>query len=153
MSNWYPTNKILRKPFSLLSNPDWIPPQSTKSACYAPKINRPHLGLRFFIWAALQPGYRHSRFVYSQACNIFGIHQNPTWVRELMERYGADGSVVNVKMAKVVLNLCREAGDADLTLWVLRRMGQFGCRMDTVAYNVVIGLSREKGSLMPRSSR
>ncbi|GAB2215941.1 hypothetical protein Drorol1_Dr00023704 [Drosera rotundifolia] len=106
-----------------------------------------HLGLRFFIWAALQPGYRHSRFIYSQVCNFFGIHQNPTRVRELVEGYETDGCVVNVKMAKVVLNLCREAGDADLALWVLRRMGQFGCRMDTVAYNVVIGLSREKGNL------
>ncbi|CAI9764210.1 unnamed protein product [Fraxinus pennsylvanica] len=41
----------------------------------------------------------------------------------------------------------REAKNEKLGLWVLRKMKEFNCRPDTVAYNVVIRLVVEKGRL------
>ncbi|GAB2265626.1 hypothetical protein Dimus_000666 [Dionaea muscipula] len=120
---------------------------SVAEVCLRCSSNHLHLGLRFFIWAGFQSGYRHSRFMYGKACKLFEIDRNPCRVREVFEAYRADGFVVNVKVVKVVLNLCREAGDADQALWVLRMMGEFQCRMDNVAYNVVIRLLGAKGDV------
>lgn len=109
--------------------------------------NEPQLGLRFFIWAGLQPKYRHTQYMYSLACKLLQIRQNPDRIREILECYRVEGYLTNVKLFKVVLNLCREARTADEGLWVLRKMGEFDCRPDSTMYNVVIGLFCEKGDL------
>lgn len=110
-------------------------------------LNQPQLGLRFFIWAGLQPKYRHTQYMYSLACKLLEIRRYPVRIREILECYRAEGCQTNVKLFKVVLNLCREARIADEGLWVLRKMDAFRCRPDSVMYNVVIGLFCEKGNL------
>ncbi|KAG8382884.1 hypothetical protein BUALT_Bualt05G0125700 [Buddleja alternifolia] len=110
-------------------------------------IDKPQLGFRFFVWAALNPTYRHTSYMYSKACKLLDIEQNPQIVVDVMDGYKAEGFIVSVKMFKVVLNLCRAAKDENLGLWVLRKMKEFGCRPDTVSYNVVIRLVVEKGRL------
>ena len=105
------------------------------------------LGLRFFIWAGLQSYYRHSSYMYSKACELFRINQNPRAIIDVIEAYRAEGSVVTVKTFNVVLNLCREAKLADEALWVLRKMAEFNIRADTIAYNSVIRLFCEKGDM------
>lgn len=107
--------------------------------------DKPQLGLRFFIWAGLQSGYRHSRYMYSLACKLFEIDKNPNSIMELLEAYKVEGYVTNVKMFKIVLNLCKEAMLADEALRVLREMGGFNCRPDSTMFNVVIRLFCEKG--------
>ncbi|XP_021848814.1 pentatricopeptide repeat-containing protein At5g47360 [Spinacia oleracea] len=109
--------------------------------------NQPQLGLRFFIWAGLQPKYRHTQYMYSSACKLLQIRRNPGRIREILERYLVEGCQTNAKLFKVVLNLCREARIADEGLWVLRKMGDFDCRPDSTMYNVVIGLFCDKGDL------
>ncbi|XP_021771121.1 pentatricopeptide repeat-containing protein At5g47360-like [Chenopodium quinoa] len=109
--------------------------------------NQPQLGLRFFIWAGLQPTYRHTQYMYNLACKLLDIGRNPGRIREIVECYGVEGCQTNVKLFKVILNLCREARSADEGLWVLRKVGDFGCRPDSTMYNVVIGLFCERGDL------
>ncbi|XP_052210045.1 pentatricopeptide repeat-containing protein At5g47360 [Diospyros lotus] len=110
-------------------------------------LNQPLLGLRFFIWAGLQPNYRHSSYMYFKACQLFDISRNPRVVTDVIEAYRTEVSFVSVKMFKVVLNLCREANLVDESLWVLRKMKEFNCLPDTTAYNVVIRLFCGKGNM------
>ncbi|KAK6116794.1 hypothetical protein DH2020_049424 [Rehmannia glutinosa] len=110
-------------------------------------IDKPQLGVRFFIWAALHPTHRHTSYMYNKACKLLDVEQNPSIVLDVIDEYRAEGFVVSVKIFKVVLNLCRAANDANLALRVLRKMKEFNCRPDTVSYNVVIQLLVESGQL------
>ncbi|KAJ4977865.1 hypothetical protein NE237_008645 [Protea cynaroides] len=105
------------------------------------------LGLRFFIWAGLQSYYRHSALMYNKACELFEINRKPQLLNDVLEVYRMCGSLVTVKVFKVILNLCREAKLAEEALGVLRKMGEFNCRPDTSSYNVVIRLFNEKGDI------
>ncbi|XVE65136.1 hypothetical protein DITRI_Ditri07aG0157000 [Diplodiscus trichospermus] len=110
-------------------------------------IDKSEMGLRFFIWAGLQPNYRHSSYAYSKASEFLKIKQNPRLVLDVIEAYKVEKCLVNVKMFKVVLNLCREARIANEAMLVLRKMPEFNIRADTTAYNVVIGSLCEKGDI------
>ncbi|XP_023746744.1 pentatricopeptide repeat-containing protein At5g47360 [Lactuca sativa] len=107
----------------------------------------PTSGLRFFIWAGIQREYRHNSYMYNIACKTFKINQNPNVIKDVIEAYTIDHSVVNVKAFKVVLNLCKEARLANEGLWVLKKMEDFNCKPDTTAYNLVIRLFCEKGKM------
>lgn len=109
--------------------------------------NQFQMGLRFFIWAGLQSDYRHSSYIYSEACRLFKINRHPEIVRDVIEAYKADGCLVSVKIIKVVLNLCKQARIADEALWVLRKMPEFNLLADSTVYNVVIRLFIEKGDM------
>ncbi|KAK3428976.1 hypothetical protein EUGRSUZ_E00397 [Eucalyptus grandis] len=102
------------------------------------------LGLRFFVWSGLQPGYRHSSYMYAKACEIFEIRRNPRVIRDVIESYGVEECPLSVKAVKVVLNLCKEAKLAEEALWVLRKMPEFNLRADTTAHNIVIKLFCQK---------
>ncbi|XP_061371897.1 pentatricopeptide repeat-containing protein At5g47360 [Gastrolobium bilobum] len=114
------------------------------SRCY-PKESQ--LGIRFFIWAGFQSGYRHSAYMYRKAYNLLGIDQNPRMICDVIESYEAEGCLVTANMFREVLNLCKEAQLADEALWVLRKMENFSLRADTVMYNVVIRLCCKKGDV------
>ncbi|PON43142.1 Pentatricopeptide repeat [Parasponia andersonii] len=105
------------------------------------------MGLRFFIWAGLQSDYRHTSYMYSKACNLYKITQNPKLLYDVIEAYRAERCSVTVKTFKVILNLYKEAKLADEALWVLRKMPEFGLRADTTMYNVVIRLFCIKGDM------
>ncbi|KDP39911.1 hypothetical protein JCGZ_03442 [Jatropha curcas] len=105
------------------------------------------IGLRFFIWAGYQSNYRHSSFMYSRACQLFKIKQNPQVVLNLIEAYRAEKCVVSVKTFKIVLNLCKEGRLANEALLVLRKMPEFDLRADTNVYNIVIRLFCDKGNM------
>lgn len=106
------------------------------------------MGIRFFIWAALQSSYRHSSFMYNKACELSRIKQNPSIVIDVVEAYREEGCVVSVKMMKVILNLCEKAKLANEAMWVLRKMPEFDLRPDTIIYNSVIRLFCEKGDMI-----
>ncbi|KAL5726155.1 hypothetical protein ACHQM5_009223 [Ranunculus cassubicifolius] len=107
------------------------------------------LGLRFFIWAGIQPDYRHSNYMYSKACKLYGIsRRNRGIFGDILRVYKEEGCVVSVKTFKVILNLCREGKMAEEGLKVLRKMGEFDCRPDTTVFNVVIGLFCERGEMV-----
>ncbi|PIA64217.1 hypothetical protein AQUCO_00100002v1 [Aquilegia coerulea] len=111
-------------------------------------INRSSLlGLRFFIWAGLQPDYRHTSYMFNKACKLFEIHQKPQTISDVLESYRMENRLVSVKTFKVVLNLCGEAKLADEALGLLRKMGEFGCRPDTTIFNVVIRMFSDKGGM------
>ncbi|KAK1392731.1 Pentatricopeptide repeat-containing protein [Heracleum sosnowskyi] len=101
-------------------------------------FNQPLLGLRFFIWAGLQPSYGHSLCMYNKACNLLRIDRNPGIIYDVIHAYGNERCFVGVKTFKVVLCLCKEARLGNEGLWVLRKMKEFGCKVNTVAYNIVI---------------
>ncbi|KAL6183455.1 hypothetical protein ACLB2K_044866 [Fragaria x ananassa] len=105
------------------------------------------LGLRFFIWAGVHSSYRHSCFMFSKACDLYKIRENPSLIFDVLEAYSTEGCSVSVKMFKVLFNVCKEAKLADEALRVLRKMPEFGLRGDNVVYNVVIRLFCEKGDL------
>ncbi|KAK8978020.1 hypothetical protein V6N11_062820 [Hibiscus sabdariffa] len=105
------------------------------------------MGLRFFIWAGLQSNYRYSSFTYSKVCEFLKIKQNPCLVLDVLEAYKVNKCLVNVKMFKVVLNLCKEARIANEALLVLKKMPEFNLRPDTTAYNLVIRLFCDKGDM------
>ncbi|KAL3497546.1 hypothetical protein ACH5RR_040278 [Cinchona calisaya] len=107
-------------------------------------VDKAQMGVRFFIWAGIQPSYRHSSYMYNKACKFLEIRENPQIIYDVIDAYRMENYAVSVKMFKVVLNLCREAKDANLGLWVLRKMKEFDCRPDTTSYNVVIRLFCEK---------
>ncbi|XP_042504750.1 pentatricopeptide repeat-containing protein At5g47360 [Macadamia integrifolia] len=109
--------------------------------------DRAILGLRFFIWAGLQSYYRHSSLMYNKVCQLFEIDRKPQLLNDVLEVYRIRGSLVTVKVFKVILNLCKEAKLAEEALGVLRKMGEFNCRPDTSSYNVVIRLFSEKGDM------
>lgn len=109
--------------------------------------DRPRLGVRFFIWAALHPTHRHTSYMYNKACDLLGVDRNPRIIVDVMEKYRDEGFAVSLKIFKVVLNLCRAAKDAEMGLWILGKMKEYNCRPDTVSYNVVIRLLVEKGDL------
>ncbi|KAK7350044.1 hypothetical protein VNO77_08092 [Canavalia gladiata] len=122
------------------------------SKCVTEVLNKcrpkqPQLGLRFFVWAGFQSGYRHSAYMYRKACNLLGIDENPRIICDVVETYEAEGGLVNVKMFREVLKLCKEAQLADVALWVLRKMESFNLNPDTVMYNVVIRLCCKKGDV------
>ena len=110
-------------------------------------FDKSQMGLRFFIWAGVQSNYRHSSYMYSKACEFLKIKQNPHLVMDVIEAYKVEKCLVNVKMFKVVFNLCREARIAHEALLVLRKMPEFNIRADTTVYNVVIRLFCEKGDV------
>ncbi|XP_065857561.1 pentatricopeptide repeat-containing protein At5g47360 [Euphorbia lathyris] len=110
-------------------------------------LNNSQIGLRFFVWAGNQSNYRHSDFMYSKACRLFKIKQNPKVVLDLIEVFRSDKCAVTVKTIKVLLNLCKQCSLADEALVVLRKMPEFGLRADAVAYNTVIRLFCEKGDM------
>ncbi|KAH9607118.1 hypothetical protein KSS87_005047 [Heliosperma pusillum] len=85
--------------------------------------------------------------MYGMACNVLEIRRNPGWIREVLEGYKVERCVINVKLFKVVLNLCKEGRVCDEALWVLRKMEEFNCRPDSTVYNLVIRLFCEKGEL------
>ncbi|KAG9147028.1 hypothetical protein Leryth_005272 [Lithospermum erythrorhizon] len=98
-----------------------------------------------FGYGLMKSSYRHSKYVYNKACEVLMIYSNSKIVYDVVEGYRGEGyGVVDIKMFKVVLNLCKEAKDADLAMWVLRKMKEFDCRPDTVVYSVVIRLLCEK---------
>ncbi|KAA8515041.1 hypothetical protein F0562_018172 [Nyssa sinensis] len=114
-------------------------------------LNQPLLGLRFFIWAGLQPNYRHSLYMYSKACKVFEINRNPRVVTDVIEAYRVQGCLVNIRTFKVVLNLCREAKLADEGLWgfcdanqledacgLFKVMRGHECLPNTVAYSALL---------------
>lgn len=109
--------------------------------------NHPTSGLRFFIWAGIQREYRHNSYMYNIACKAFKINQNPNAIKDVIESYTINHSVVNLKTFKVVLNLCKEAKLANEGLWVLKKMKDFNCKPDTTAYNLVIRLFCEKSKM------
>lgn len=109
--------------------------------------DKPKMGLRFFIWAGIQPNYRLSSDVYGKACKLLEVDKNSQVVKDVIESYKIENCAVTIKMFKVVLKLCAEAKDANLGLWVLKKMKQFNCRPDTTAYNVVIRLFSQKGQV------
>ena len=121
--------------------------QSISGVLHRCRLDKPQLGLRFFFWAGLQPGYRHSRYMYSLACKLFEIEKSPSIIAEVLEAYRIEGCVANVKLFKVLLNLCQEAMLADEALGVLRKMEGFNCQPDSTIFNVVIRLFCEKGDL------
>lgn len=106
------------------------------------------MGIRFFIWAALQSSYRHSSFMYNRACEMSRIKQNPSIIIDVVEAYKEEGCVVSVKMMKVIFNLCEKARLANEAMWVLRKMPEFDLRPDTIIYNNVIRLFCEKGDMI-----
>lgn len=108
-------------------------------------LNNSQMGLRFFIWAGYQSNYRHSSYMYSKACQLFKIKQNPRIVLDLIETYKVEECVVGIKTFKVVLNLCKEGRLANEALLVLKKMPEFDLRADTNCYNVVIKLFCDKG--------
>ncbi|KAI5335669.1 PREDICTED: pentatricopeptide repeat-containing [Prunus dulcis] len=112
--------------------------------CYP---SQSQMGLRFFIWAGLHSSYRHSYFMYSQACELCEIKLNPGVIFDVLEAYRIEGRVVSLKAFKVVFNLCKEAKLADEALRVLRKIPDFGLRPDTTVYNVVIRLFCDKGNM------
>ncbi|KAG5001106.1 hypothetical protein JHK87_022178 [Glycine soja] len=77
---------------------------------------QPQLGVRFFVWAGFQSGYRHSSYMYTKASNLLRIHHNPQIIRDVIESYEAEGSLVTVNMFREVLKLCKEAQLADMAL-------------------------------------
>ncbi|XP_039028557.1 pentatricopeptide repeat-containing protein At5g47360-like isoform X1 [Hibiscus syriacus] len=85
--------------------------------------------------------------MYSKACEFLKIKQNPYLVLDVIEAYKVEKCLVNVKMFKVVLNLCKEAMIADEALLVLRKMPEFNLCPDTTVYNLVIRLFCEKGDM------
>ncbi|KAL5570015.1 hypothetical protein UlMin_026590 [Ulmus minor] len=105
------------------------------------------MGIRFFVWAGLQPDYRHTGYMYSKACKLFMINQNPQVLSDVIEAYRAEKCLVNVKTFKVILNLCKEAKLADEALLALRKMPEFSLRADTTMYNLVIRLFCVKGDM------
>ncbi|KAL4389925.1 hypothetical protein AHAS_Ahas03G0093800 [Arachis hypogaea] len=114
------------------------------SRCYP---QDPQLGLRFFIWAGFQSGYRHSAYMYRKACKLLGIDKNPSFVCDVIGSYEDEGCFVNVNMFREVFKLCKEAKLCDVALWVFRKLGSFNMRADTVMYNVVISLCCKKGEI------
>ncbi|KAG8639508.1 hypothetical protein MANES_14G149022v8 [Manihot esculenta] len=114
------------------------------------KLNRipRKLVFDFFIFVGYQSNYRHSSFMYSKACQLFKIKQNPRVVLDLVEAFKVQNCLVNVKTFKVVLNLCKEGRLADEgheALLLLRKMPEFYIRADTNAYNIVVKLFCDKG--------
>ncbi|KAI4311644.1 hypothetical protein MLD38_036523 [Melastoma candidum] len=105
------------------------------------------MGMRFFIWAGVQSGYRHSSYGYSKACELLRVRQNPGVILDAIEGCRIGGWSISVKMMKVVLNLCKEAGLSDEALAVLRRMRELDLRPDTNVYNTVIRLFCAKGDV------
>ncbi|XP_009798766.1 pentatricopeptide repeat-containing protein At5g47360-like [Nicotiana sylvestris] len=111
-------------------------------------VDDPQTGLRFFIWAGLHPSYRHSSYMFSRAYKLLGFEREPRIIQDVIEAYRLQNNYVpSAKMFKVILNLCREGKDANLGLWVLRKMKESNCRPDTTVYNVVIRLLCEKGDM------
>ncbi|KAH1113615.1 hypothetical protein J1N35_006993 [Gossypium stocksii] len=110
-------------------------------------ISLSQIGLRFFIWAGLQSNCRYSSYMYNKAAGFLKIKQNPFLVLDVINAYRMEKCSVNLKMFKVVLNLCKEANIADEALLLLRKMPEFNLRPDTTAYNVVIRLLCEKGDM------
>lgn len=122
------------------------------SQCVIQVINKccpkqSQLGVRFFIWAGFQSGYRHSAYMYTKACNLLEIDRNPQVICDLIKSYEAERCVVTANMFREVLKLCKEAQLADVALWVLRKMEDFKLHPDTVMYNVVIKLFCKKGDV------
>ncbi|MFQ6632863.1 hypothetical protein Gotur_010087 [Gossypium turneri] len=105
------------------------------------------MGLRFFIWAGLQSNCRYSSYMYNKACEFLKIKQSPFLILDVIEAYKVEKCLVNVKMFKVILNLCKEARIADEALLVLRKVPEFNLRPDITIYNVVIRLFCEKGDM------
>jgi len=76
--------------------------QSSSGILHRCLLDKPYLSLWFFFWAGLQPGCRHSQYVYSLACKLFEIDKNPKVILEVLEAYRVERYVANVKLSKVV---------------------------------------------------
>ncbi|KAJ8526741.1 hypothetical protein K7X08_029218 [Anisodus acutangulus] len=85
--------------------------------------------------------------MYGRAYKLLEVDRKPQIIRDVLEAYRLQNYVPNAKMFKVILNLCREGKDANLGLWVLRKMRECNCHPDTTVYNVVIRLLCEKGDV------
>ncbi|KAJ4848272.1 hypothetical protein Tsubulata_040911 [Turnera subulata] len=110
-------------------------------------LGNSQMGLRFFVWAGCQSSYRHSSYMYSKACDLFKIRENPQVVLDLMEGYRLEKCVVSVKAFKVVLSLCKEGRLANEALLVLKKMPEFHVCADTGAYNAAIELFSDSGDM------
>ncbi|KAG9443183.1 hypothetical protein H6P81_019037 [Aristolochia fimbriata] len=102
------------------------------------------LALRFFVWAAQQPYYRHSSLMYSKVSKSLGIPLLSDSLVKLLQTYEEENLRLSIKTFKVILNICRGAKLAHLALQILRKMRELDCRPDTVIYNVVIQLFVDK---------
>eukprot|EP01018_Ginkgo_biloba_P018601 Gb_04677 [translate_table: standard] len=105
------------------------------------------LGLRFFIWAGQQPGYRHNLMIYRTVCEVLGIMQQPKMLSQVLKDLRKEGCVVSVKTFKVLLYLCKEANLVEQALELLGHMKEFNCRPDTPIYNILIELLSEAKSM------
>ncbi|XP_047339213.1 pentatricopeptide repeat-containing protein At5g47360 [Impatiens glandulifera] len=105
-------------------------------------------GLRFFIWSGHRPGYKHSSYVYRQACKLLDVKTDPVLITHVIDAYKLDGYTLSIKIFKVILNLCREADLAETGLRILKQMKEeFNCQPDMTMYNVVIRLYCSKGGM------
>ncbi|XP_028807316.1 pentatricopeptide repeat-containing protein At5g47360-like [Neltuma alba] len=121
--------------------------------CVAQVLDRcfptqPHLGIRFFIWAGLQSGYKHSAYMYKKAS--VAINRNPQVILDVILSYESEGYFVTTKIFKEVLRLCKEAQHADtvnVALWLLRKMEELNLCADTTVFNIVISLCCKAGDI------
>ncbi|KAJ4848651.1 hypothetical protein Tsubulata_023502 [Turnera subulata] len=61
-------------------------------------VGKSQMGLRLFVWVGCQSSYTHRSYMYSKACDLFKIRENPQVVLDLMEGYRL--GVVSVKTFK-----------------------------------------------------
>ncbi|MQM10090.1 hypothetical protein Taro_042979 [Colocasia esculenta] len=101
--------------------------------------------LRFFVWAGVQPVYRHSAAAYAVACERLQLSRHPEHLVGLLDAYRSDGVPVTARTFRILFNLCRGTAGPEQALRLLRRMGEFDCRPDTAAYNTVLRLLMVQG--------
>ncbi|ERM93603.1 pentatricopeptide repeat-containing protein At5g47360 [Amborella trichopoda] len=120
------------------------------SSSSLPESHGRALGLRFFVWAGQQKGYRHPPSIYKNACKLLAIAEKPEILAKTLDDYKKEeGVLVTARSFWVLLALCKEAELLEPAIGLLRRMEDFHCRPDIASYNIVLHLllrgEREKG--------
>lgn len=96
-------------------------------------------GVKFFLWAGRQIGYRHSGAVYNALLEVLGCSKSGNRVPDhfLREIRNEDEEVLG-KLLNVLIRKCSRKGSWNMALEELGRLKDYGYRPSSMTYNALI---------------
>ncbi|XP_057959915.1 pentatricopeptide repeat-containing protein At1g06710, mitochondrial [Malania oleifera] len=107
----------------------------------------PELGVKFFIWAGRQIGYRHTGPVYHALLEMLGGDKNDRVPEHFLKEIRGEDEDVLEKLLNVLIRKCCRHGLWNAALEELGRLKDFGYKPSRMTYNTLIQVFLEADRL------
>eukprot|EP01018_Ginkgo_biloba_P032811 Gb_23459 [translate_table: standard] len=103
--------------------------------------------LRFFDWAARQPGYKHTSNAFGMMVEILAQRTDFDAMWIVIENMRKEGCLLTSKTVAIVIASLGKAGLVESAARVFNQMETLGCKRDTAAYNAIICVYSKAGRI------